>query len=134
VEHADPDLQEPGPVPWRRVYGFAILAQGYLYTNPGLLVVQYGWLAVTYLSGQLDRKDETGGPHLGRFNFIKYPLFALGLTGLAGWLLTIRSNVEANLAVIFSNPLQIILSCVITPIVATVVILWQTKHGRTTMV
>ncbi len=165
VEHADPDLQESGPVPWRRVYGFAqnshlldrgflfgsaaiilvwliapfdlsryILAQGYLYANPVLLGVQFGWLAVAYLSGELDRRDSTVGPRLGRFNFIKYPLFAVGLVGLGGWLLAIFEQVRVNVSTIFSNPAQVILSCVVTPIVGATIVWWETRKGRTTMV
>jgi hypothetical protein len=165
VEHADPDLQEPGPVPWRRVYGFAqnshlldrgflfgsaaiiliwsmapldlshyLTAQGYLYGHPLQLGIQYGWVALTFLAGELDRKDRTDAPRLGKFNFIKYPLLALGLLGLGGWLYTILDQVDSNLAVIVSNPIQLILSCVVTPIVGAAVILWQTRKGKTTMV
>src|SRR5205823_14012219 len=111
-----------------------ILAQGYLYANPVLLGVQFGWLAVAYLSGELDRRDSTVGPRLGRFNFIKYPLFAVGLVGLGGWLLAIFEQVRVNVSTIFSNPAQVILSCVVTPIVGATIVWWETRKGRTTMV
>jgi len=46
VEHADPDLQEPpGPVPWRRVYGFGqnshLLDRGFLFGSAAIILI---WL------------------------------------------------------------------------------------------
>jgi len=88
IEHADPDLQEPGPSPWRRVYGPALNSQlldrGFLFGSIALVVL---WLLVpnlshlsmfsqpltfyypfaagylffgfVYWSGELDRRDRT---------------------------------------------------------------------------
>src|SRR3989441_8110377 len=143
VEHADPDLQESGPVPWRRVYGFAqnshlldrgflfgsaaillawltipldaahfYLIEGYLVDNRFLWGLGFGWVVATFVAGEIDRRDSTVGPRLGKFNFVKYPLLGLGMTGLLGWVLIMSSEVQANLASIFSNLALVVVCCV----------------------
>ena len=165
VEYADKDLQEPGPVPWRRVYGFAqnshmldrgflfgsagvllawltiplnathfYLIEGYLFDNRLLWGVGFGWVVATFVAGELDRRDSTVGPRLGRFNFVKYPLLVLGLAGLVGWVFIMSSEVQANLASIFSNPALVVVSCVAVLIIGAGTVIWQTRNGKNTMV
>ncbi len=83
---------------------------------------------------ELDRRDSTVGPRLGRFNFVKYPLLVLGLAGLVGWVFIMSSEVQANLASIFSNPALVVVSCVAVLIIGAGTVIWQTRNGKNTMV
>jgi hypothetical protein len=116
VNDADPDLREEGsrPVPWRRIYGFAlngrIVDHWFLFGSVALILVWvfaswpsnllafwsylssgYIWvvgfaaIALLYASGELDRHDkESKYPRLVP---AKYPLIVVGLGTLAFWLI-----------------------------------------------
>jgi hypothetical protein len=79
-------------------------------------------------------RDRKNGRKLGQLNFVKYPIFAGGVAILLSWLYVNSSGIGANLAVVFENPLHLIISIISIPIIATIVILWQTREGRTTLV
>lgn len=88
IEYADPDLREPGPSPWRRVYGPALNSQlldrGFLFGSVALaavwllvpdlshlslfsqpmsfyypFVAGYLFFGLIYWAGELDRRDRT---------------------------------------------------------------------------
>ena len=50
------------------------IIEGYLFDNWLLWGVGFGWIVATFVAGELDRRDSTVGPRLGRFNFVKYRL------------------------------------------------------------
>jgi len=159
VEYADLDLREEGPCPWRRTYGPALnsslLDRGFLcgsiaiiaiwlfapgeahltfllsYPSPGYItfIVGYAAIAIIFTAGELDRRDEP--LKIPRFNFIKYPLFAVGLASFASWLVLYRNEIFANLEVIFSHPVSILLGVLLMVFVSLTVIKWQTKLGKT---
>jgi hypothetical protein len=151
--------QEGKPVPWRRVYGFAqnshLLDRGFLF---GSILVMLIWLfapsgasqlnfiltspvadyyvwgvglasvVVLFLAGELDRRDKP--LRLGKFNFIKYPLFALGLALLATWIVLYSKEITANLTSIFSYPVSVVLGIILIPLLSFAIIRWQTKNGQ----
>jgi LexA-binding, inner membrane-associated putative hydrolase len=164
VNLADTDLREgPDPVPWRRVYGFAqnshLLDRGFLFASLALVLI---WLAspltsprvlslVTYLSsnwtfvipeflwvglffgsGELDRYFKT--KNLPTPRILKIPLFTLGAIAGIFWVWIIRDATITNLRVIFADPLPLIEALIVIPLVCILVILWQTRGGRDTMV
>jgi hypothetical protein len=159
VEHADNDLWDEGPCPWRRVYGPAqnssLLDRGFLYGSIGLVVLwifapdgsnlaflanypltkylicAFGFIsiAILFAAGELDRMDKP--LRAPRFNFIKYPLFVLGLISFGAWLFMYRAEILANLENIFSNSILILLGILLVILVSIAVIKWQTRAGKT---
>ncbi len=111
-----------------------ILVQSYLFNNPVPLVLQFGWVASVFIAGELDRRDRTEGPRLGQYNVLKYPILALGIVGLAGWLLTTSSSIDDNIVAVFSNPVGILLCIVAVPAVGIAILRYQTRKGKNTLV
>ena len=159
VEHAELDLRGEGPSPWRRVYGPAqnsrILDRGFLYCSLSLIVFwiiapdcsnldllssiplntylmcAFGFvsIAVLFLAGELDRLDRP--LRLPRFNYIKKPIFVLGIILFGAWLFLNRACILANLENIFANSLLVILGVCVVILVSLAVIKWQTRNGKT---
>jgi hypothetical protein len=155
VDKADPDLQEPGPVPWRRCYGFAqngkIVDHGlligsiaimaiwfvvpnlsnvnalaaYVQANYLLWVIGFGAVAFLFGAGELDRRDKS--PSKRGPQFLKYPLFIIGVALSGAWLYSFRAQIVSNMQNLASNYLFIVLSLVAILIIAIAMILWQTK-------
>jgi hypothetical protein len=164
VNKADPDLREYGcdPVPWRRVYGFAqnsqLLDKGFLCgsilviliwifipaskhftvlvtsTTANYVGLVMGLFAVgmLFLSGELDRKDKT--PRLGKLNFIKYIIFALGLVLLGIWIVLSLNDIMKNIMTIFADPLSIFVGIITIPIVIILIIKAKTRSGRNAII
>lgn len=153
----------PDPVPWRRVYGFAqnshLLDRGFLFgslalaliwlatpitspragslktyiiSNWTLMVPEFLWVGLFYGSGELDRYYKS--KNLTTPQILKLPLLVLG--GIAGiyWGWLIRAAITVNLNAIFADPLSLLAALIIIPLVCVLVILWQTRGGRDTMV
>jgi hypothetical protein len=164
VAKADPDLREDQcrPIPWRRVYGFAqnsqLLDRGFLFGSiaviliwmlPGNLlhlgilvpaitlnypVIVTGFVAIVVLfgAGEMDRRDKT--PRFGRLNFIKYPIFVLGLGLFVYWGILFGNQINKNLIHIFSNPVAILMGVIIVPLVIVAMIKWKLRNGKSSMV
>lgn len=168
VEHADADLQgAPGPVPWRRVYGFAqnghLLDRGFLFGSTAIILLwfiqplnatrltttinyllsnlifwipAYGSIATLFVAGELDRRDKQhpslqGIPHL---NHVKVALFILGLVGFGFWLGLTRAQIQSNWRIIFADPVSLVVGAIMIVLVATGVIVWQTRGGKKAVV
>lgn len=159
VEHAELDLRQEGPSPWRRVYGPAqnsrLLDRGFLYGSIAIiflwlltpdgsnlaifsaspitdyLVYVIGFISVGILfaAGELDRIDKP--LRVPRFNFVKYPIFLLGLATFGIWLTLYRTEISANLESIFSNSVSILFGVILVFLVSLAVIKWQTRTGKT---
>jgi hypothetical protein len=159
VEHADNDLWDEGPSPWRRVYGPAqnscLLDRGFLYCSIAIiilwvfmpnssnldfmvsipvtsyLIVAFGFVsvAILFLAGELDRRDKP--LRVPRFNYIKKPIFVLGIISFVAWLVLYRAEIFANLQNIFANLLPILLGICVIILVSLAVIKWQTRTGKT---
>lgn len=157
VNKADSDLREYGcdPIPWRRVYGFAqnsqILDKSFLvgsivviliwFFAPGnalhlstwtttlpmnYFVAVFGYFPVLalFVGGELERNGK-----LGKFTFIKYPIFGLGIVLLVVWGFMIQSEILANLVNIFSNPISILMAVIIVPLAIVGIIKWKIHKG-----
>ncbi len=111
-----------------------VLIQSYFFNNPLPLALQFGWVATLFIAGELDRRDRTEGPRLGKGNFLKYPLLAIGIVGLVGWLVAVSSTIYQNVTNIFSNPVGIVLSGIIVPVVGFIILRYQTRKGKSTLV
>jgi hypothetical protein len=159
VEHADNNLWDEGPSPWRRVYGPAqnscLLDRGFLYCSIAIIVLWvfmpnvsnlefllsipltnylilfFGFISVTilFLAGELDRRDKP--LRVPRFNYIKKPIFVLGIISFVVWLVLYRVEILANLENIFSNLIPVLLGAIIVFLVSLAVIKWQTRAGKT---
>jgi hypothetical protein len=159
VEHAELDLRGEGPSPWRRVYGPAqnshLLDRGFLYCSIAIIVLWiflpdgsnldlllsypltsylicvFGFVsvAILFLAGELDRIDKP--LRVPKFNFIKKPIFVLGIILFVVWLVLYRVEILANLENIFSNLIPILLGALIIFLVSLAVIRWQTRTGKT---
>lgn len=161
LEYADIDLRPPkGRVPWRRVYGFALNDQlldrgfligsiivalvwafmpgnshfapllSYLTTNYFVWLIGFLSIAVLYIAGELDRKDET--PRMPKeVNFIKYPVFAVGIALLFYWIFLFDEAIIANLENIFPQLFPILLAGILISLASLVLIKWQTRAGKT---
>jgi hypothetical protein len=149
------------PVPWRRVYGFAqnsqildrsflvgsivvILVWLFVPTNstPHLekwsnslsgqyFVVGVGFLAIVilFLAGELDRRGHI--PRLGRFNVIKYPIFAFGVVLLGAWGMLMAGDIENNVrSIILSSSVSLVMVVIIVPLAILGVIKWKTRRGK----
>lgn len=157
TKYSDPDLREYGcdPIPWRRVYGFAqnsqILDKRFLvgsivviliwFFAPGnalhlstwtttspmrYFVIIFGYvpILILFVGGELERNDK-----LGKFTFIKYPIFVLGLVLLGVWGILIGSEITKNLSNIFSNPVSILMAIIILPLAIIGVIKWKIRKS-----
>ena len=159
VDYAEIDLQEEGPVPWRRVYGPAqnshLMDRGFLYGSvvvvliwlfapdnahyPILLtyplkncfVLAVGFLAIVFLfvAGELDRKDAP--VRIPKFNFVKYPIFVAGVVLFVTWIVLYWTEIVANLYNILSYPITFLLGVALIPLVSLAVIKWQTRPSKT---
>jgi hypothetical protein len=156
IEHAAPDLREPGPSPWRRVYGPALnsslLDRGFLFGSVALILVWllapdgshlalfnnpitfyipylvgYASLFVIYMAGDLDRRDRDKPIRAPELSFLKIPLFIVGVGLLGTWFVLYRSEIWANLETIFSNWISILLGAVLIALVSLVLIKWQMR-------
>ena len=158
LEYADLDFREEGPVPWRRVYGPALnsslLDRGFLLgsivmiaiwlfspdnghisflldypsVNYAAHIVGYVAIAILYVAGELDRRDEP--LRIPRYNFVKYPIFAAGVALFSFWLVLCRDEVLANLQGILTYPVSILLGVLLIIIAGVTLIAWQTKLGK----
>ncbi len=161
MKFAEADLREtgPDPVPWRRVYGFALnsnlLDRGFLFgsilviliwlfvptlsgTFPNLGAIQstpieawWHWavgllaVAILFLAGELDRKDKA--PRLGKFNAVKYPIFAAGLALLGLWVTFNWTVFRTDVQSVFTQPLALVAAIVLVPLLAVALVLWKAK-------
>ena len=159
VDYVEIDIQEEGPVPWRRVYGPAqnshLMDRGFLYGSvvvtliwlfapdnahyPILLtyplkdfsVLAVGFIAIVFLfvAGELDRRDEP--VRIPTFNFVKYPIFIAGLMLFVTWIALFWTKIVANLYDILSYPITFLLAVACVPLVSLAVIKWQTRPSKT---
>jgi hypothetical protein len=159
VEHADNDLWDEGPCPWRRVYGPAqnssLLDRGFLYCSIAIIVLWvfmpnvsnldfllniplinyfilfFGFIsvAILFLAGELDRRDQP--LRVPGFNYVKYPIFVLGIISFSVWLFLYRAEILENLETIYSNLIPVLLGAGIVILVSLAVIKWQTRAGKT---
>lgn len=155
VDKADPDLQEVRSVPWRRSYGFALngklvdhgllvgsivimviwflvpsmanvnILTAYIQANYLLWIFGFGAIAFLFAAGELDRRDKT--PRIRGPQFLKYPLFLVGLALLGTWVFSFRAQIVSNLENLGSNYLFLLLSLVALLIIAVAMVVWQTK-------
>lgn len=163
IEHADVDLRENRPVPWRRVYGFAqnshLLDRGFLFCSLVVILIwflapvtfvrltlfgnffQTNWLVwlVGYLSivvlfaaGETERRDLPA--KLPQLKPIQLPLLIVGVVLLISWLVLYGTQIIRNLTNIFAAPLPIVLGVVLVPVTAVLVVLWQIRKGKSTVV
>jgi hypothetical protein len=163
IEHADVDLREDHPVPWRRVYGFAqnshLLDRGFLFCSLVVILIwfvapmtfarftlvgnffQTNWLVwllgylsviVLFAAGETQRRDVPA--KLPQLKPIQLPLFIGGIILFGLWLIVYGSQIVSNLMIIFATPLPIILGVILVPITAVLVLLWQIRKGKTTVV
>ena len=151
------------PIPWRRVYGFGqnsqILDKSFLigsviiilvwFFAPGnalhlsvfagtpivsYYLVGFGFIPVLVLfgAGELDRRGHT--PALGRFTFLKYPIFGAGILLLAIWLVLMRNSIIQNIETIFYNPAAILIAGIIIPLAILSIVKIKTRNDRTAVV
>ncbi len=163
IEHADVDLRENHPVPWRRVYGFAqnshLLDRGFLFCSLVVILIwfaapmtfarfmlfgnffQTNWLVwllgylsvvVLFAAGETQRRDVPA--KLPQLKPIQLPLLIAGIILLVSWLVVYGSQILSNLMNIFAAPLPIVLGVILVPITAVLVLLWQIRKGKTTVV
>jgi hypothetical protein len=160
IEHADPDLREPGPSPWRRVYGPALnsglLDRGFLWGSIVLImvwllapdgshlalvsnnpitfyvpyIVGYASLSIIYIAGELDRRDRSEPLRIPKLSFLKIPLFIVGVVLLGTWFVLYWSEIWANIEMIFSNWISILLGVVLITLTSLILIKWQTRRGK----
>ena len=97
-------------------------------------VIVTGFVAIVVLfgAGEMDRRDKT--PRFGRLNFIKYPLFVLGLGLFVYWGILFGNEINKNFMHIFSNPMAILMGVIIVPLVIVAMIKWKLRNGKTSMV
>jgi hypothetical protein len=156
-QEALPD-REIGPLPWRRVYGPAQNSQlldrlflwcsiaficlwifgadgsnftslvNYLDANYLLWLVGFVSVGLIFGAGELDRRDKP--LRLPNFNYIKYPIFVLGLFSFGVWLILYRANIFENLEIIFSDSISVLLSVLIVVVVSLVVLKWETRADK----
>ena len=159
VDYAEIDLQEEGPVPWRRVYGPAqnshLLDHGFLYGSVVVIliwlfapdnahylilltyllkdffVLAVGFIAMVFLfvAGELDRRDEP--VRIPKLNFVKYPIFIAGLMLFVTWIALYWTKIVANFHNILSYPITFLLGVTFVPLVSLAVIKWQTRSSKT---
>ncbi len=163
IENADPDLREPGssPTPWRRTYGPALnsnlLDRGFLFGSLMLILVWllapdgshlfalfssfplayifgYVSIAIIYASGELDRRDRVKRQRIPEISFLKKPLLAAGILLFAFWLFLIGDEIRANLEVLYSSWISILLGGLMVTLACFAVLKWQTRKGKDTFV
>jgi len=162
VEYIELDLREEGPCPWRRAYGPALnshlLDRGFLLGSVAVIAVWlfapdsahfnlllnqpvsdciphlagYVSVAVLFAAGELDRRDKP--LRLERVNFVKYPIFVAGLALFFYWLYLYSPRMIGNLDSILANWVSVLLGVMVVIVVGLVVIKWQTRAGRITVV
>ena len=163
IEHADVDLREDHPVPWRRVYGFAqnshLLDRGFLFCSLVVILIwfaapmtfarftlfgnffQANWLVwvfgylsvvVLFAAGETQRRDVPA--KLPQLKPIQLPLLIGGIILFGLWLIVYGTQIVTNLMNIFTAPLPIVLGVILVPITAVLVVLWQIRKGKTTVV
>jgi len=159
VEHADNDLWDEGPSPWRRVYGPAqnssLLNRGFLYCSIAIIVlwvfmpnvsnldyllsitltryfILFFWI---YFCGDSFPSRRTGPKRptaqSAQIQLREIPNFALGLILFSVWLFAYRAEILANLETIYSNLIPVLLGVGIVILVILAVIKWQTRTGKT---
>jgi hypothetical protein len=160
VDNIELDLKETGPVPWRRIYGPALnshlLDRGFLFGSIAIILIWlfvpdsthlnmilnqqstpillfgYFSLAVLFIAGEFDRGDKP--LRLKGINFVKYPIFVVGIALLIYWLYLIRSQLLANFEIILANGASIVLGCIIVIVISFAVIKWQTRSGKNAII
>ena len=165
TKKADADLQndECSPLPWRRVYGFAvnsqILDRCFLVGSVGVILIWYlapgnmphllkyvdspptdyisvsvGIAAILTLFFSGELVRKALGPKLERFARAKYPILAAGLILLGVWSILIAKDVERNVSSVFSNPVAVAMFIVLIPITIFAVVKWKTRRGQIGMI
>jgi hypothetical protein len=158
IEHADPDLREPGPSPWRRVYGpglnSGLLDRGFLWGSLAVImvwlldgshlalvsgnpiafyvpyIVGYASVSIIYIAGELDRRDRDKPLPIPELRFLKIPLFILGVVLFGTWFVLYRNEIKANLETIYPNWISILLGVVLITLTSLAVIIWQMRRDK----
>ena len=151
------------PIPWRRVYGFGqnsqILDKSFLvgsviviliwFFAPGnalhmsvftdtpimnYFLVGFGFAPVLVLfgAGELDRRGHR--PSLGKFTFLKYPIFGTGIVLLVVWVILLGNSISQNIATIFYNPTSILIAGIIIPLAILAIVRIKTRNGKKAVV
>ena len=164
IEYAEPDLPEPES-PWRRVYGPALnsnlLDRGVLSgsiiliivwflteynSNPALLsngiakcishIVAYGSIAVLFLGGELDRRDQDAPfgkkqlAPLEKIRSLKIPLVIVGSVLAVVWSVLYQTEIMANLEIIGVYWIPILVAGILVTISSFIIMKWQTRKGK----
>ncbi len=160
IDHADPDLREPGPSPWRRTYGPALnsnlLDRCFLSSSVVLIffwllvssgshialfldrqfpfyVLGYLSLLIIYMAGELDRRDRDK-PLIPELNLLKKLLLVVGIFLFGYWTFLFWSEIQANLEAIFSDWMSILLGGIMVILACLVVIRWKTRRNESIFV
>jgi len=151
VNDADPDLREEGsrPVPWRRIYGFALngrlIDHWFLFGSLSLIgvwlsanwpmnlqsmssymagettwIVGYVAIALIFISGDLDRHDQY--PAYPKLTPIKYPLIVVGLMALSFWIYLNLDRIVINVSVASQYFLLYVVSAFLIAITGAIVL------------
>jgi len=100
----------------------------YLDANYLLWLVGFVSVGLIFGAGELDRRDKP--LRLPNFNYIKYPIFVLGLFSFGVWLILYRANIFENIEIIFSDSISVLLSVLVVVVVGLVVLKWKTRADK----
>jgi hypothetical protein len=96
-------------------------------TSPmSYFVTAFGYvpILILFIGGELERRGK-----LGKFIFIKYPIFGLGVILLGVWGVLIGKDILTNMSGIFSNPVSILMAVIIIPLAIIGVIKWKSRKS-----
>ena len=97
-------------------------------------LVGFGFAPVLVLfgAGELDRRGHR--PSLGKFTFLKYPIFGTGIVLLVVWVILLGNSISQNIATIFYNPTSILIAGIIIPLAILAIVRIKTRNGKKAVV
>lgn len=100
-----------------------------------MILIAYIFVATLFIAGELDRHSEIH-PHKNiKFDFIKYPIFGIGLMLFIIWIVLFREQILQNIFLnVLSNPIALGLEVIAAPLVILFMVKQKTKDNKPAVV
>jgi len=100
-----------------------------------MILIAYISVAALFIAGELDRHSEIH-PHKNiKFDFIKYPIFGIGLMLFIIWIVLFREQILQNIFLnVLSNPIALGLEVIAAPLVILFMVKQKTKDNKPAVV
>jgi hypothetical protein len=96
-----------------------------------MILVAYASVAALFIAGELDRHDGIHPRKVSKFNFIKYPIFGIGLILFSIWIILFRDQILQNIFLnVLSNPIALGMEVIAVPLVIIFMIKQKTKGNK----